>query len=247
MARRFRLAPLALAAACAALGACSSRTNVSAIGNTPATYSHVYITAQAVWFNNSATAGPDDGGWAKFPLSTPVTVDLVADSGGNFANMFTDLKVTPGSYSQIRLIPVDASTPLTISAQTLGATYNMEADYIDSSGNTQQLPLEVLNPDKGVGIQTSLTVPIGNVGAAVGAATSGVGGTGTSTDNTGTTDSSGTSFGSTFGSTTSPTGTSPARPPARGCQPRPRNSRSPLTGCAISCRSPTGLRASGSC
>jgi len=50
--------------------------------HTPAQYSHVWITAQEVWFNTSAIAGPDDGGWVRFPLSTPVTVDLVTESGG---------------------------------------------------------------------------------------------------------------------------------------------------------------------
>jgi hypothetical protein len=79
----------------AVLAGCSSRTNVSAIGNVPGQYSHVYITAQAVWFNASATAGPDDSGWVKFPLSSPATVDLVTDSNGNFGNLITDRKLTP--------------------------------------------------------------------------------------------------------------------------------------------------------
>lgn len=202
----------AVAALCAALGACSTRSNVSAIGNTPPLYTHVYVTAQAVWFNSSATAGPDDGGWAQFPLTTPVTVDLVADSNGNFGYLATDLKLAPGSYSQVRFIPVDVSTPLTASAETLGATYNMEADYVDSAGVTHQLPLELLNPDKGLGIQTSLSVPIGGVGAS--SLTSGVGTptsttsspfggttTGTTTDTT-----TGTTIGTPVGS--SSTGTS---------------------------------------
>jgi hypothetical protein len=197
---------VALAALGAALGGCSTRTNVSAIGNTPPLYSHVYVTAQAVWFNSSATAGPDDGGWVQFPLSTPVTVDLVADSGGNFANLVTDLKLAPGSYSQVRFIPVDASTPLTAAAQTLGAKYNMEADCLDSSGATQQLPLELLNPDKGIGIQASLNVPFGNIGAAVGAAASASPATATpfggTTTGTATTSSATTTAG-VIGSTTS--------------------------------------------
>ena len=67
------------------------------------------------------------------------------------------------------MIPVDASTPLTASAQSAGALYNSEADYVDSSGTTHQLPLELLNPDKGIGIQTSLKVPVGNIGAALSA------------------------------------------------------------------------------
>jgi hypothetical protein len=155
----------------ALLAGCSSRTDVAATGNVPGQYSHVYITAQAVWFNASATAGPDDSGWVKFPLSSPATVDLVTDSNGNFGNLITDLKLQPGSYSQVRLIPVDASAPLALSAQTIGALYNSEVDFVDAAGTTQQLRLELLNPDRGIGIQTSLSVPLGNIGAALGAAT----------------------------------------------------------------------------
>lgn len=168
MARSHTALMAATLAALASVSGCSTRTNVSATGNTPPLYTHVYVTAQAVWFNASASAGPDDGGWVQFPLTTPVTVDLVADTNGNFANLFTDLKLVPGSYSQVRFIPVDATTPLTASAQTLGATYNMEADFVDASGVTHQLPLELLNPDKGLGIVASLSVPIGNIGAALG-------------------------------------------------------------------------------
>lgn len=160
-------APVLLLAAL--LAGCSSRTNISATGNVPGQYSHLYVTAQAVWFNSSATAGPDDSGWVKFPLSSPATVDLVTDSNGNFGNLTTDLKLQPGSYSQMRLILVDASAPLSLSAQTIGARYNSEIDYIDSTGATQQLPLELLNPDRGIGIQTSLSVPLANIGAALGA------------------------------------------------------------------------------
>ncbi len=195
-----RLAAIAgtvsLAGVCGVFAGCSTSTDVSAIGNTPALYSHVYVTAQAVWFNNSATAGPDDGGWVKFPLSTPATVDLVADSGGNFGNLVTGLRLAPGTYSQIRLIPVDATTPLTASAQALGALYNMEADYVNASGVTVQAPLQILNPDKGIGIQASLTVPIGNIGAGLSSLSSTVSTPSTTPD---------TTFGSS--ETTTPTTT----------------------------------------
>jgi hypothetical protein len=197
---RNALAGTALLGLFAALAGCGAQTNVSAIGNVPGFYSHVYITAQAVWFNNSATAGPNDGGWAKFPLSTPVTVDLVADSNGNFGYLVNDLTLAPGTYSQVRLIPVDPSTPLTSSAQTAGAIYNCEADYIDAQGVTQQLPLELLNPDLGVGVQTSLTVPIGSVGAALAGSTTGT--TGTTTGSPFETGDTSSPFAST---TTTPT------------------------------------------
>ena len=179
------------------MAGCSTRTNVSVTGNTPARYSHVWITAQAVWFNTSAIAGPDDSGWVRFPLSTPATVDLVTESGGNLGSLVTGLKLAPATYSQVRLIPVDAATALTSSAHTAGALYNTEADYVDSAGTTHQLPLELLNPDKGIGIQGTLKVPVGNVGAAL---------AGTSTTTTGTTITATTS-----NTTTTPT-TTPTTP-----------------------------------
>lgn len=157
------------------LAGCSGRTDVSLTGNTPAQYSHVWITTQEVWFNTSATAGPDDSGWRKFTLSTPATVDLVAENNGTLGSVVTGLNITPGTYSQVRLIPVDALAALTTSASEAGAVFNAEADYVDTGGNTHQLQLELLNPEKGIGISASLRVPVGNVSAAVGAAS--VGGT----------------------------------------------------------------------
>jgi hypothetical protein len=192
-----------LAAVGGLLAGCSARTEVSLAGNTPAQYSHVYITAQAVWFNNSATAGPDDSGWQQFPLSTPTTVDLVADQDGSLGTLATDLKLLAGTYSQIRLIPVDSSATLTASAQAMGALYNAEADYVDSSGTTHQLPLELLNPDKGIGMQASLKVPIGNLGSS---ATTGALGVGTGTTTTGTTTGT-TTFGTPTTTGTTTTGT----------------------------------------
>jgi hypothetical protein len=195
---------------CVVLAGCSARTDVSLTGNTPAQYSHVYVTTQEIWVNTSATAGPDDSGWIKFPLSTPTTIDLVQENGGNLGTAVTDLKILPGTYSQLRLIPVDASTELTSSAQSLGALYNSEADYVDSSGTTHQLPLELLNPDKGLGVQASLSVPIGNIGAALSGSENGTTTTGTTA--TGTTSSGvGIGIGSTSTGTTTPTtGTSSA-------------------------------------
>ena len=181
---------------CVASG-CSTRTDVSVTGNTRATYSHVWITAQEVWFNTSTSAGPDDGGWVKFPLSTPATVDLVSESGGNLGSLVTGLKLTPASYSQVRLIPVDSSASLTSSASTAGAIYNAEADYVDNGGTTHQLPLELLDPDKGIGIAGSLDVPVGNIGAALGAVST-TGATSTSTT---------TMPGATSGSTSSTSNT----------------------------------------
>ena len=165
-----RLRTALLAATCTlsgVLAACSTKTEVSLTGNTPAQYSHVWMTVQEVWFNSSATAGPEDGGWAKFPLSKPSTVDLVAQNGGNLDRIASALRIAAGTYSQVRLIPVDASAALTASAQDAGALYNFEADYVASNGVTQQVPIELLNPDKGIAIQTDIKVPVGNSSASL--------------------------------------------------------------------------------
>jgi hypothetical protein len=202
-----RSAPaLLLAGLVCVLAACSGPTDVSLTGNTPARYSHVWITTQEVWFHTSATAGPDDGGWRKFPLSTPATIDLVQQNGGNLGSVVTGLKVTPGTYSQVRLIPVDPSVALTTSAQEAGAIYNAEADYVDGDGTTHQLPLELLNPDQGIGIATSLRVPPGDVGAAVGAVS--IGSTSATGDAAFMPATSGTLTPTTTGTTTTPTTTS---------------------------------------
>ena len=197
-----------LAAAGLLLTGCSARTEVSQSGNAPSQYSHVYITTQEVWFNTSSTAGPDDSGWQRFPLSTPATVDLVGDEDGTLGTIATNVNLVAGTYSQIRLIPIDSSAPLSVSATAIGATYNAEADYVDpATGTTVQLPLELLNPDKGIGIQASLKVPIGSVGSAgIGGVASGTSsiGTGDATSTTGTTDAS-TGIDATTGTPTTPT------------------------------------------
>ena len=103
------------------LAGCGSRSDVPLTGNTPAQYSHVWVTVQAVWFNNSATAGPDDGGWDKFSLSTPSTVDLVAQNGGSLGSIASGLRVPARIYKQPRLIPVDPTAAFASSAQNAGA------------------------------------------------------------------------------------------------------------------------------
>ncbi len=147
-----------LLAASAALVGCAPKTDVSTTGNVPARYSHVYLSVQEIWFNTSASAGPGDTTWIKYPLSTPVTFDLAASLDGTLSSLTTGLAVPIGTYAQVRLIPVDPGSPLLSSAQSLGALYNSEVDYVDSANTSQQVPLELQNPERGIGIQTSISV-----------------------------------------------------------------------------------------
>jgi Domain of unknown function (DUF4382) len=178
------------------LAGCSGRTDVSLTGNTPAQYSHVWITTQEVWFNQSATAGPDDAGWTKFPLSNPSTVDVVQDAGGTLGSITSRLRLLPGTYSQIRLIPLDSSAALATAAADAGAIYNAEADYEDSAGTTHQVPLELLNPDKGIAMVGSLHIAVGSLASAAAVTTAlGTPTTGTTTGTTPATTGTGTTTG----------------------------------------------------
>src|SRR5581483_667521 len=148
----------ALLVASFALVGCAPRTNVSTTANVPAQYSHAFMSVQEIWLNTSATATPDDTTWAKYPLQTPVTVDLASSMEGQLTALTTGLNVPIGTYAQLRLIPVDPSATVLASATALGAQYNSEVDYPDTAGNAQRLRLELLNPDRGIGIPTSIQV-----------------------------------------------------------------------------------------
>jgi Domain of unknown function (DUF4382) len=191
MSQMTRFAPTGgiLMTLCAAFAGCAARTDVSATGSTPAQFTHVFITAQSVWFNKNAGATADDAGWTKYDLKTPVTVDLVAQSNGTLAEIASDLRPGPGTYNSILLVPVNPDpnvTPLTASAQALGATSNQEADFTDGSGS-HQVPLILPNWEKGIVVQGSVKVPVGSVSST---------GIGTTTTTPGTTNSASTLFGS---------------------------------------------------
>jgi hypothetical protein len=160
-------------ALCAFFAGCSSRTNVSVTGSTPTQFTHVFITTAEVWFNTNENAGADDSGWAKFPLKTPVTVDLVQQSNGTLGEVANDLRVAPGTYRTILLVPLISDTTST-SASAAGATYNQEADFVDTvTGNPQQVILVIPNPEKGIVVPGgTLTVPIGKGGLPAGSGTS---------------------------------------------------------------------------
>ncbi len=164
---------------------CSTRTYVSATGSTPPQYTHVYLTINQVWLNASATAQPGDASWSKFTLSQPVTIDLVNSSNGALTRLIGSLRLTSGNYAQIRLIPVDTTSTLTDSAKLAGASFNNEVDYVDvvdTASVSHQLPLEILNPENGIGAQGDLQVPFGGAAAPVAStSTNSTDGTGNST------------------------------------------------------------------
>jgi hypothetical protein len=200
---------------CAALAGCAPKTNVSVTGNVPAQYSHVFVTVQEVWFNTSATALPSDTTWTEFPLTTPVTIDLATSIAGTLTSITTGLSLPTGTYAQVRLFPVDPGTTLLSSASALGAIYNSEVQYIASDGSEVTLPLELENPEQGIGIQTSLTIAASSSTGFAGlgsstAATSTTAATSATTTGTDSTIDTNPFSGTVASTTSTPTGTSSA-------------------------------------
>ena len=149
---------LLLLACCFSLAACDTSVNVAATSNVSARYSNVRVTVKELWVNENAAASIDDTTWLKFPLSAPVTLDLVGLTSGTLNEFATQLKVTPGTYHQVRLFLADRTEALTSSAQTAGATFNDEVTYFDANAVETTVPLEIPNAAQGIGIETELIV-----------------------------------------------------------------------------------------
>ena len=156
----------ALAVACgggSSSGTSQSMANVS-IMDAPGDYNHVYVTIAAVWFHTSTLAGPDDSGWLKYPLSAPITVDLLSLENGTMLQAFGGLTLPAGDYQQIRVFLVDNQASLTASAAALNLSYNDEVFYDNTSGASATAPLEIVSPSKGIAIygtfQVTSTTPV---------------------------------------------------------------------------------------
>jgi hypothetical protein len=99
-----------------------------------------------VWFHSSTTAETVEGGWLKFPLAAPVTVDLALLSNGNISSaIWPEISLPVGDYQQIRIFLADTeSTPLP-SALAQGLTYNNQINV-----GSSVYPLRVPTPDQGI-------------------------------------------------------------------------------------------------
>jgi hypothetical protein len=92
----------------------------------PGDFDHVWITVKEVLFHTSDAAGPNDAGWLKYPLTTPVTVDLLTLDGKVGNAIWGNITLPVGNYQQIRLLLVGNGATLAPSAQSAGLTYNNE-------------------------------------------------------------------------------------------------------------------------
>ena len=86
---------------------------------------HVWITVKEIRFHRSEVCDdPEDGGWLRYPLATPVTIDLVTLNNGKWTTLWDGIVLPVGNYQQIRVILADTNDPLTPSAIAKGLSYN---------------------------------------------------------------------------------------------------------------------------
>jgi hypothetical protein len=112
----------------------------------PGEYDHVYITVTNIWFHRDAGAGPAAGGWFRFPLSEPVTVDLLTLSNGVVGSpVWKDLDLPSGTYHQIRIVLEGTEDTLTDSASAENLHYNNEVQV-----GSAYYPLRVPSPRLGI-------------------------------------------------------------------------------------------------
>ncbi len=109
---------------------------------------HVWITVRDLWFHTSDSAEPGQRGWIKFPLSAPVTLDLLKLGNGEISvPVWDNIEVPEGDYTQIRVFLVRTEAALTDSAkaENPSLTYNNQVDV-----GSSVYPLRVPDPDRGI-------------------------------------------------------------------------------------------------
>lgn len=104
----------------------TGKVNVSLTGSPASEFSHVWITVTGIGFHTSNAAGAGTAGWLKYPLATPVTVDLAELNNGAIQTLCQNISLPVGNYQQIRILLASTEGTLTTSASTAGLQNNNE-------------------------------------------------------------------------------------------------------------------------
>ena len=164
MANIFVLVLLMLQACSGGNGTSSSGTAASEAGavsvsitDAPAYgFDHVWITVKDIWFHAEGNAGPENPAWRKFPLASPVTLDLLELSNGNISVPVWDgIELPEGTYRQIRVHLAATEDALTGSASGAGLAFN---NQVNVTGDTEAYPLRVPDPRRGILLEGSFEV-----------------------------------------------------------------------------------------
>lgn len=152
--------------------ACSNdgSSNTTQTGTAPATgamqvsitdapaygFDHVWITVRDLWFHASDIAESEQSGWVKFPLSSPVTLDLLELGNGNISvPVWDNIELPEGDYTQMRVFLLRTEAGLAASASNAGLVYNNQADV---TGDAAPYPLRVPGAERGIMLTGAFTV-----------------------------------------------------------------------------------------
>ena len=139
-------------------GAVNGMVSVSVTDAPTKDFDHVWVTVSEIRFHTSNAVAVNDPGWLKYPLATPVTVDLAALANGSLASVFSGIALPEGTYQQIRFLLVGDADPLSSAAQAQGLIYNDQVDWTDSGGTSHSSPIEIAMPRQGIGLNGTFTV-----------------------------------------------------------------------------------------
>src|ERR1700689_4176828 len=153
------IAALAIAFCFGGLAGCTAQATVNVAGTAPAAASHVWISAEQIWFSTAPDALPEaTSGWIQVTLPNPIPLDLANLTPATLTQLATNLGIPSGTYLQGHLVVADASDTLLTSAQNEGLTYNSQITGTLLDGGTGTGPLEVPEPEGGLTIATNFKV-----------------------------------------------------------------------------------------
>jgi hypothetical protein len=143
-------------------GATATGAATVSLTDAPGDYDHVYVTAQNIWFHTDGTAGPDDAGWQKYPLVTPVTIDLIVLSNGMLRPIWDNVTLPVGNYQQIRLVLAGTEDALTDSAKTAKSGSSLKYNNEVMIG-ANEYPLRIPDPHHGIRLAGTFQITNGGM------------------------------------------------------------------------------------
>jgi len=153
------IAALAMALCFGGLAGCTAQATVNVAGTAPAAASHVWITAEQIWFSTAPDTLPEaTSSWIQATLPNPITLDLANLTSATLTQLATSLGIPSGTYLQVHLVLADASDTLLTSAQNDGLTYNSQLTVTNLDSGTGTGPLELPEPEGGLTIETNFKV-----------------------------------------------------------------------------------------
>ncbi|HWR71608.1 MAG TPA: DUF4382 domain-containing protein, partial [Nitrospirota bacterium] len=119
-------------------------------------FDHVWITVKDLWLHTDGEAGQEQRGWYKFPLSSPITLDLLDLSNGTIsAPVWDGIELPEGTYRQVRVHLAATEDALAASAADAGLTFNNQVDVTDPAGS---YPLRAPDPRRGILLEGTFEV-----------------------------------------------------------------------------------------